>query len=191
MTEMVPGLRFLKRTVDNDFNKCDIELTKQKLTDIINNNTTKETMFDSLKTFIELNAEVGDGGEGFEKMSASNNDSKIDLLDTKNQIKKKINKAYCLPGDVDDNSILTLLEKIIFPLLKYKEEIFIINRKEKFGGPLTFETYDSVKEAFSKEELHPGDLKLGVIDALNNIIAPIRETFENKELKNLVKMAYK
>lgn len=38
-----------------------------------------------------------------DKMSFSNHDSKIDFFDFKNQLKKKISKAYCLLGDIEDN----------------------------------------------------------------------------------------
>jgi len=186
MTEMVPGLRFSKEEekVDNT------EEIKQKLTDIINNNGNTEAIFDSIKTFIELNSHENINVQ-LDKMSSSNEESKIDLLDTKNKIKKKINKAYCFPGDSEDNSLLTLLEKIIFPLLKYKKQIFTINRPEKYGGILTYDTFTKVKEDYATEKLHPGDLKLGIIDALNSIIEPIRKKFEDKELKRIVKLAYK
>lgn len=52
-----------------------------------------------------------------DKMSSSKQDSKIDFLDTKNQIKTKINKTFCLEGDIDDNSLMVILDKIIFPIL--------------------------------------------------------------------------
>ena len=191
MTEMVPGLRFVKKEIIEKKDETKVlEDIKQQVLNIVNNNASKDSMFDSLKTFIELN-EVDDSNVQLEKMSASNEDSKIDLLDTKNQIKKKINKAYCFPGDAEDNSLMTLLEKIIFPLLEYKKEIFTINRPEQFGGVLTYDTFEKVKEAFQKEELHPADFKLGIIDMLNGIIEPIRKKFEEKELKNLVSNAYK
>ena len=41
-------------------------------------------------------------------MSSSNLDSKIDLLDTKNQLKSKINKCYCLPKEIDDNCLMNI-----------------------------------------------------------------------------------
>jgi tyrosyl-tRNA synthetase len=146
-------------------------------------------MFESLKTFMELNEE--ESATQIEKMSASNENTKIDLLDTKNGIKSKINKAYCFPGDAEDNSLMTILEKILFPLLEHKGKMFVINRKEKFGGPMEFKTFHEVKEAYVKEELHPGDFKLGITDTLNDIISPIREKFESKEMKQIVKLGYK
>jgi len=126
-----------------------------------------------------------------DKMSSSNNDSKIDLLDTKNQIKSKINRAYCLPGDIDDNCLLVMLDKIIFPVLQLKGLFFVINRKEEHGGTLVYSSINDVTNDFKEEKLHPGDFKLGMIDAINTIIDPIRTVFNCKELIKLVNNAYK
>ncbi|PIV70708.1 tyrosine--tRNA ligase, partial [Candidatus Roizmanbacteria bacterium CG17_big_fil_post_rev_8_21_14_2_50_39_7] len=40
------------------------------------------------------------------KMSKSNPDSAIFMTDTTEDIKRKINKAYCLEGDIKENPIL-------------------------------------------------------------------------------------
>jgi len=131
-----------------------------------------------------------------EKMSSSILDSKIDLLDTKNQIKSKINKCYCLAGDIQDNCLITILEKMLFPMLKYKGLNFIINRKEKFGGPLTYTNMDDIKRDFTTEvspgefKLHPADFKQGMFESFELLIEPIRKVFESKELQTLVKNAY-
>lgn len=124
------------------------------------------------------------------KMSSSKNDTKIDILDSKGQIRKKINKAYCLEGDIEDNTPLILLEKVIFPILDNKKEYFIINRKEEYGGIITYKTYSEVADDFKNNLLHPGDLKLGIINNLNNILAPIRECFSFIDKQNLLKQAY-
>ena len=124
------------------------------------------------------------------KMSASVIDSKIDLLDSKNDVKKKINKAYCLPSDVEDNTPLVLLEKIIFPILNHKGKQFVINRKEKFGGPMTYKSYEHVHTDYASGQLHPGDLKLGIVDSINMILDPIRDIFSEKYTMSLVRKAY-
>ena len=61
-------------------------------------------------------------------MSSSDETSKIDLLDDDKTIKKKINAAFCEPRNVNDNSILTLLQKVIFPVLDRLSLPFAINR---------------------------------------------------------------
>lgn len=121
------------------------------------------------------------------KMSASDELSKIDILDSKNNIKKKINKAYCLVGDIEDNSILDILGSVIFPVLDRLGRPFIINRKEKFGGPITYKSFDDIQYDFENKKLHPADLKLGMISEINNILAPIRDNVNY----DIVKRAYK
>jgi tyrosyl-tRNA synthetase len=140
-------------------------------------------------------------GETIAKMSASDPDSKIDLLDGKNAIRKKINRAYCYPLDSDDNTPMELLEKIIFPLLHRRGEPFIINRKEEHGGSLRFDNFESVRQKFvtsngqfedgiEQSELHPGDLKLGVSENLARILEPLRNYFNTKDMRKLLKLAY-
>jgi tyrosyl-tRNA synthetase len=124
------------------------------------------------------------------KMSASDNDSKIDLLDTKKQVKKKVGSAYCLTGNVDDNSVLTLAEFIVFPLIDLVDGAFVIDRPEKYGGQMVYENIDQVKDDFKNEILHPSDLKMGVTDTLNKFLEPIRQKFESKDMKQLLKKAY-
>ena len=55
-------------------------------------------------------------------MSASVEDSKIDLLDTPDQVKKKLKKAFCEPGNIENNGILGFCKSVIFPLLKEEGE---------------------------------------------------------------------
>lgn len=116
-----------------------------------------------------------------DKMSSSNDASKIDLLDDAKAVKKKVNKAYCEEGIIEGNGVLAFLKNIIFPILDNKKEKFIIKRDEKYGGDLTFENYKEVECEFKDKKLHPADLKSGVGDELNKILNPIRKAFENDE----------
>jgi len=125
-----------------------------------------------------------------QKMSSSNQDSKIDLLDSKNQLKAKINKAYCLPGDTNDNCLLEMLENLVFPILNIKGLNFVIERKEEYGGNITYTNVEDVKNDFKSEKLHPSDLKQGMINNLDLILDPIRKTFDTPEMKKLFKLAY-
>lgn len=125
------------------------------------------------------------------KMSSSNLNSKIDLLDSKNEIKKKINKAYCLEGDLSFNPLMQLMELVIFPLLTHLSiNNFVINRPEKFGGQIVYDNLIQLKEDFVKKQLHPQDLKLGIIDCIVNFTEPIRNEFSTKDVTNLIKKAY-
>ncbi|ORY47410.1 tyrosine--tRNA ligase, cytoplasmic [Rhizoclosmatium globosum] len=131
------------------------------------------------------------GGLSGSKMSSSEPDSKIDLLDDEKSIRKKLAKAFCEEGNVDDNPILSFLKIVIFPLMSLKgENTFVIKRAEKFGGDIQFVGFDAVFEAFKEKRLHPADLKSGASDALCALLAPIRKIFEDPALIELTNQAY-
>ncbi|XP_031773152.1 tyrosine--tRNA ligase, cytoplasmic isoform X5 [Apis florea] len=124
------------------------------------------------------------------KMSSSEEDSKIDLLDNPTAVKKKLKKAFCEPGNISDNGVLSFAKHVIYPLLK-EGESFNIYRTTEFGGDISFDTYDDLENAFAKEEIHPGDLKNAVEIYINKLLDPIRKEFEvDSKLKNLANKAY-
>ena len=124
------------------------------------------------------------------KMCASNISTKIDIIDSPESIKKKISKTYCLDGDAEDNSPLGVIENLVFPLVGK----FVINRNEKYGGNITFDTFSSLKEEVAKGSknggIHPSDLKSGLTDFFINFLKPIREHFLLPENNKLVHDAY-
>jgi len=121
------------------------------------------------------------------KMSSSEANSKIDLLDSANAIKEKIHKAFCEEGNVEQNGLLAFLKMVWFPVT---EKPFIISRPEKYGGNVTFTTYEEIETAFSKKEVWPGDLKNGVATAISTLTESIRKKFENPDLVKLTDDAY-
>jgi tyrosyl-tRNA synthetase len=52
------------------------------------------------------------------KMSSSEEDSKIDILDTPANIKKKLKKAFCEPGNIADNGVLSFVKHVLYSLYK-------------------------------------------------------------------------
>lgn len=134
---------------------------------------------------------LGQGG----KMSASDPNSKIDILEEPKIVKKKINSAYCAPGDIKDNGLLAFLEHVIQPIqsLKAGKETFnfFIDRPDKYGGPITYESLDQLKSDFESEKLSPVDLKSGMADKINELLAPIKEKFNsNKEFQEFGEKGY-
>lgn len=116
------------------------------------------------------------------KMSKSIPDSAIFVTDTKEEIKRKINKAYCLEGNKENNPILEYCRYIIFPVFGSMK----IGRLKKYGGNIEFKSYNDLEKSFIKKDLFPLDLKLGVIKYLDEILQPVRNYFEeNKEAKKL------
>lgn len=55
------------------------------------------------------------------KMSSSEIDSKIDLLDSPAEVKKKLKKAFCEPGNIVDNGLLSFVKHVLFSLFKENE----------------------------------------------------------------------
>eukprot|EP00004_Rigifila_ramosa_P024928 TRINITY_DN732_c0_g1_i2.p1 TRINITY_DN732_c0_g1~~TRINITY_DN732_c0_g1_i2.p1 ORF type:complete len:567 (+),score=140.90 TRINITY_DN732_c0_g1_i2:44-1702(+) len=120
------------------------------------------------------------------KMSSSEAHSKIDLLDDSDSVKRKIAKAFCEEGNVD-NGLLAFVKMVWFPL----RGAFPVNRSANNGGPLLFQTYDELHSCFEAKKLHPGDLKLGVTDAVNKLLDPIRAKFrDSPELQKITADAY-
>lgn len=108
------------------------------------------------------------------KMSKSKPDTSILVHDSYEEIKRKINGAYCPPRQVDGNPILDYAKHIIFR----KFSTFEVERKEVYGGKIAFYSYEELENEYLNGKLHPADLKSSVIEYLERIISPIREYFE-------------
>lgn len=140
-----------------------------------------------------IDAQPSNGSENISesKMSSSNLNSKIDFLDSKAEIRRKINRAYCLEGDLSFNPLMDLMKLVIFPLLANQHiDAFVVTRPDKYGGPLSYNSFDTVAKDFAEKNLHPQDLKMGIIDVINNFLEKIRAEFSDKESQRLLKMAY-
>ncbi|XP_051991289.1 tyrosine--tRNA ligase, cytoplasmic-like [Xyrauchen texanus] len=120
------------------------------------------------------------------KMSSSEEESKIDLLDKKDEVKKKLKKAFCEPGNIQNNGVLSFVKHVLFPL----HSEFVIKRDSKWGGDNVYTDYEEVEKHFAAEQIHPGDLKASVEFALNKLLDPIRKKFESPELRKLTNSAY-
>jgi tyrosyl-tRNA synthetase len=118
------------------------------------------------------------------KMSKSKPDSMISIHDDPESVKKKISKAFCPEKQVEGNPILEMCRHVIFPELK--DESFLIERPEKFGGNLEFSNYKELEQAFAGG-LHPLDLKNATTSYINKILEPVHEYFE-KHPENYSKM---
>jgi len=122
------------------------------------------------------------------KMSASEPNSKINFTDSDEMIKKKLRKAHCIDGVVEDNGVLAILRYVVFRFLEKEKQEFVIERPEKYGGTIKFKTYDDVEKAFINKELASVDLKDAVSKELSKIIKPLRDSL-NKN-KKMIDEAY-
>ncbi|MBW2988176.1 tyrosine--tRNA ligase [Candidatus Woesearchaeota archaeon] len=122
------------------------------------------------------------------KMSASEKHGKVDLLDEPDVIKKKISQAYCPAGEVKDNAVLMYARYVLFPILEQLKRGFVIKRPEKFGGTVSYKTYEELERDFVAQKLHPLDLKHGLAEELARILEPVRNRFKSEA--GLLKKAY-
>jgi tyrosyl-tRNA synthetase len=127
---------------------------------------------------------LGQGG----KMSSSDPNSKIDFEDSDKEIGKKINKAYSEDGVVEDNGLLAMAKYVIFKFLEKEKRDFKISRPEKYGGNVSYKSYEELELDFKDRKLSSIDLKSGMSEELIKLIAPIREVLLKH--KKLIQEAY-
>ncbi|MGV8171309.1 MAG: tyrosine--tRNA ligase [Candidatus Woesearchaeota archaeon] len=123
------------------------------------------------------------------KMSSSIKNSKIDLLDDEKTIKEKLKNAYCEEGN-PENGVLEFAETVIMTQKEDAGEEFVIDRPEKWGGPMKFKNRQELHDAFVSKNLHPMDLKTGTAIEVNKLLEPIRKKFEHEHAKKILKDAY-
>jgi len=120
------------------------------------------------------------------KMSKSDPDSAIFMLDSLVDIKRKINKAYCPPKVIEENPVLEYCKYIIFE----KIDKFFVERPDKYGGNVEYTSYMDLEKDYNSGKLNPPDLKPAVIKYLDELISPVREHFNTnvkaKELADFV-----
>ncbi|MBI2011533.1 tyrosine--tRNA ligase [Candidatus Daviesbacteria bacterium] len=114
------------------------------------------------------------------KMSKSKPDSAIFIHDDPEEIKRKINKAYCPEGVVEFNPILDWVKHLIF----FSEgETLEVRRHAKFGGDITYTSYEELEKDYANKKLHPLDLKAAVAEWLIKTLEPARKYFDEPNRK--------
>jgi tyrosyl-tRNA synthetase len=112
------------------------------------------------------------------KMSSSDPDSKIDVLDNADAVKRKLKKAPAIPKVVEDNGILSFVEYVLLPasFLKYGETKFVVERRD--AEPLVYNNIAKMQEDYAADVLIPQDLKPAVTAALNALLEPVQKEFQ-------------
>jgi tyrosyl-tRNA synthetase len=86
------------------------------------------------------------------KMSASDPDSKIDLLDEPAVVEKKLKKAKCVPKEVEGNGVIAFVEHVIFRAIALKvdhEPTFKVERRDQ--EPLLYTSVEKLKEDYAAD----------------------------------------
>jgi tyrosyl-tRNA synthetase len=117
------------------------------------------------------------------KMSKSDPSSAVFIHDEPDEVRRKVMKAFCPPGEVTFNPVLNWLEHIVFGM---EEGPLRIERSAANGGPITFAGYDELCTAYTDGTLHPMDAKATLADHLIDRLAPAREHFAQPEVRAML-----
>ncbi|WP_428326043.1 tyrosine--tRNA ligase [Nitrosopumilus sp.] len=121
------------------------------------------------------------------KMSKSDPNSGVFIHNTDDEIKKKMNKAWCEEANIENNPLLEIAKTVIF----HEFDEMNVERPEKFGGNVSYQNYNQLEADFAEKKLHPGDLKQTVGNYLVKIISPIRNKLDlTEELHDAIKKSY-
>ena len=121
------------------------------------------------------------------KMSKSKPSTAIFMHDTAEEIKAKMNTAFCPAKIVENNPVLEYCKYLVFR----KFDKIKVERSDKFGGNITFDSYNELQTAFANGELHPMDLKNTAAVYIDKMIAPIRKHFESGKANELYEFVRK
>lgn len=127
------------------------------------------------------------------KMSASDPDSKIDVLDNPDFVTKKIKKAFAEAKVAEGNGLIAFIEYVLLPIsaLQNPDGKPTIKFTPREGEPLTYSDVADIRSAYEADTLTPQLLKAGVAEALNSVLAPIQAEFESdKEWQAALEAGY-
>jgi tyrosyl-tRNA synthetase len=110
------------------------------------------------------------------KMSKSKPSSSIFVHDSTDVIRSKIVAAYCPPKEAQGNPLLDYAKHLVFRAF----DEMTIERKDKFGGDISFTNYAELESSYTRGDLHPMDLKNAMVLYIDRMIKPIRDHFEKK-----------
>ena len=117
------------------------------------------------------------------KMSASEIDSKIDLLDSAENVKQKLGGAVCDPAS-PDNGVMAFVNYVVFPVLEGQGKLFESESSKAYS------TFEELKEDFINHKISGDVIKKVVISVLNSLLDHIRCEFMKPELRDLIELAY-
>jgi tyrosyl-tRNA synthetase len=126
------------------------------------------------------------------KMSSSDPDSKIDLIDPADVVKRKVKKAFCPPKQIEGNGVMSFVEYVLLPASALKNNgtpKFVVQRRDT--EPLIYDNIADMHKDYMNDVLQPQSLKPAMTDALLELVNPIRQSFEgNKEWQDVEQKAY-
>ncbi|GJN05034.1 hypothetical protein PR202_ga22629 [Eleusine coracana subsp. coracana] len=113
--------------------------------------------------------------EGQQKMSKSDPSSAIFMEDDESMVDCKIEHAFCPEKIVEGNPCLEYIKYIVFPWFGKFEFLC----EETNGGNRTYDRIEDLNMDYSNGALHPADVKPALAKAINQILQPVRDHFNN------------
>lgn len=100
------------------------------------------------------------------KMSSSDPDSKIDLLDSAETVAKKIRKAHAAPQQVEENGLLAFIEYVLLPAARLRGHgEFRVDRERDGLEPLVYTDIEKIREDYKKDVVRYRHLSPGQVNA--------------------------
>ena len=129
------------------------------------------------------------------KMSASDPDSKIDILDTAEVVEKKVRKAQTADKELEGNGMISFVEYVLLPVSALQSRggtpNFEVEQREGEEEPVIYSDIHTLKEDYKADKLRPQRLKAAVAKALVDLLRPIQEEFQaSPEWQEVEKKAY-
>lgn len=114
-------------------------------------------------------------------------DAELMLLDSSADVQRKIKRAFCEPGNVDNCPPLELAQVVILPAWSTNKQLQVKRRADD-GGDLQLTDAEELKELYRSGGLHPGDFKPAVRDAVDEVLKKVRAAITaDKTLANAEK----
>ena len=128
------------------------------------------------------------------KMSASDPDSKIDILDNAEIVKKKLRKAYAAPKEVEGNGLISFIEYVLLPVSALNSKDgkgeFVVERGNG-QDPVAYTNIEEFKADYIADKTTPQLLKSAITTALNKLLEPIQAEYQaSPEWQEIEKKAY-
>ena len=124
-------------------------------------------------------------------MSKSSPDSAIFMEDSEQEVNRKIGKSFCPLNKLEGNRTIEFIQFFAFV---YAGK-FHIQRAEKYGGDLFYDSFEKFCEDYEKGLIFPDDIKTSIAREINKILNPVRKHFAEdpfaKKIYDMVKIYQK
>ncbi|CAD5205418.1 unnamed protein product [Bursaphelenchus okinawaensis] len=115
------------------------------------------------------------------KMSSSEADTKIDLLDAPELVEKKIMGAACpKKEESEENGVLSFYEYVV---LTNCDSLV-------FKNGVVVHTAEELREAFESDKVSAEELKSELVEFLNKILSMVQEKCDNDEVREIIAKGY-